>query len=119
MGADLRCREDRGDNPFDGGDEIVEGEVVAPVLDHVAGVADGRAVAAESLADILQRNPERNVADIHGNLADVAERTAAIAAKLHRCADEPGHFTRYAPDDAADRPDRKSGTWRQGGRCNL
>ena len=65
---------------LDGADKAVIGRVIAPVLHHAAGMADSGAIPTEGAGHLLHAQGQRDVADIHGNLADMAERPATVAA---------------------------------------
>src|SRR5690606_7659354 len=78
---DIHRAEDGDDDALHRRDEIVEGRIVTAVLDHMAGMADRRAVTPEGEPDIGLRDPQRHMADIHGYLAGMAGDTAAVAAR--------------------------------------
>ena len=101
MAGDLQGSEDGDDDPLHGGDEVVEDGIVAAILDHVAGMADGGAVAAEGLADIGLRDPQRHMTDIHGDLPDMAGHPAPVAADEHAVAEQQDHLPHQLADDAA------------------
>jgi hypothetical protein len=73
---------DRIDRLFDGRDEFVNRRIVTAILDHMPGMADRRTVAAEGAGDLIKRYLESDVADIHGDLPDMAERAAPVSMHL-------------------------------------
>jgi hypothetical protein len=58
-----------GDNSLQQIERAIDGSVVAPVLDHAAGVGDGCAVALEDAADVAEAQSVGHVGQIHGHLA--------------------------------------------------
>jgi hypothetical protein len=66
-----------GDHPFEQVERTVEQGIVAPVLDHAAGVRHRRAVAAEQPAGVGQRQPAHDVGEISHAQFDAGERLRA------------------------------------------
>jgi hypothetical protein len=100
MAFEPRNREGGADDALDGADEIVKGGIVAPILNHVAGMPDRGPVPPEGKVDRVQRNPQRHMADVHRDLPDVAESAAAVAPKLDTGSDEAEYFAGHVADDA-------------------
>jgi hypothetical protein len=65
------------DHPFEQVERTVEQGIIAPVLDHAAGVRYRRAVAAEQPAGVGERQPAHDVGKIHGDLAGERDLGAA------------------------------------------
>jgi hypothetical protein len=66
-----------GDHPLEQIERAIEQGIVAPVLDHTAGVGHRRAVAAEQPAGVGQRQPAHDVGEVHGDLAGERDPGAA------------------------------------------
>ncbi len=60
----------------------VETRIVAPVLDHAAGMRRGGAIASEQARGLRQRQPERNAREIHPGLT--RQRDFRAAARVRR-----------------------------------
>jgi hypothetical protein len=71
-------------------------------------MADGRAITAEGLADIVLGHPERDVADIHGNLPHMAGKAPAVAAFQEPVTKQQDKFADHLADDAANGLERDS-----------
>src|SRR5688572_8925924 len=71
--------EDRIDHALDGADKIVESMLVAPVLDAGAGMGNRGAITPETLGNVGEGQSQRDMADIHGDLLDMAAGEALVA----------------------------------------
>jgi hypothetical protein len=82
----------RRDGPLDDRDEFVERWIVAAILDHVAGMANCRTVTAEGCGDLIKRDLKGDMANIHGDLPDMAERAAPVTTHLDPMAGKHDHL---------------------------
>lgn len=71
----------------------VEGAVVAAVLDHGTCVRHRRAIAAEEVADLRQAQTQRDMGDVHADLAGEGDAGVA-AAQAPECGRLHGKYPR-------------------------